>query len=260
MPKNSNLLPHPGKEKQYSTTFDNQLIELESVDSTNNYAMARIHEGMAFNGMAFITRDQWGGKGQRGKNWLSEPGQNLTMSVVLEPGDLILSQQFLFSASIALGILQLVKNLKKGKWSIKWPNDIYWNDRKAAGILIENIIHGKNWPFSVVGIGINLNQETFPPEIPNAVSLKNITGKNYEPVSLARELVSIIQNQILLLKKKPKKILSNFNQSLYKKNSTITLKKGSHVFEATLYGVDALGFLLTDKGPFNLTEICMVNT
>jgi BirA family transcriptional regulator, biotin operon repressor / biotin---[acetyl-CoA-carboxylase] ligase len=260
LPKNSNLLPHPGKEKQYSTTFDNQLIELESVDSTNNYAMARIHEGMAFNGMAFITRDQWGGKGQRGKNWLSEPGQNLTMSVVLEPGDLILSQQFLFSAAIALGILELVKNQKKGKWSIKWPNDIYWNDRKAAGILIENIIHGKNWPFSVVGIGINLNQETFPPEIPNAVSLKNITGKNYEPVSLARELVSIIQNQILLLKKKPKKILGNFNQSLYKKNSIITLKKGSHVFEATLYGVDALGFLLTDKGPFNLTEICMVNT
>jgi len=202
--KNSNLLSHPGKEKQHSTTFDNQLIELESVDSTNNYAMARIHEGMACDGMAFITQNQWGGKGQRGKNWLSQPGQNLTMSIVLEPGRLILTQQFLFSAAIALGILKLVKSLKKGKWSIKWPNDIYWNDRKAAGILIENVILGQYWPYSVVGIGVNLNQETFPPEIPNAVSLKNITGKNYEPVPLAREVVTIVQSQIAILKKKTK--------------------------------------------------------
>ncbi len=89
-------MSHQGKEKQHSTTFDNQLIELESVDSTNNYAMARIHEGMAYDGMAFITRNQWGGRGQRGKNWISEPGQNLTMSIVLEPGRLILAQQFLF--------------------------------------------------------------------------------------------------------------------------------------------------------------------
>jgi BirA family biotin operon repressor/biotin-[acetyl-CoA-carboxylase] ligase len=242
-------------EKHHSTTFDNQLIELESVDSTNNYAMARIHEGMAYDGMAFITQNQWGGKGQRGKNWLSQPGQNLTMSIVLEPGSLILTQQFLFSAAIALGILKLVKSLKKGKWSIKWPNDIYWNDRKAAGILIENVILGQNWSFSVVGIGLNLNQETFPPEIPNAVSLKNITGKNYEPVPLAKDVVTVVQSQISLLKKKPGKILSNFNQSLYKRSSTITLKKGSHIFEATINGVDKSGFLLTDKGQFNPGEI-----
>jgi BirA family transcriptional regulator, biotin operon repressor / biotin---[acetyl-CoA-carboxylase] ligase len=256
--KNSNLLSHPGKEKQHSTTFDNQLIELESVDSTNNYAMARIHEGMAYDGMTFITQNQWGGKGQRGKNWLSQPGQNLTMSIVLEPGRLILTRQFLFSAAIALGILKLVKSLKKGKWSIKWPNDIYWDDRKAAGILIENIIQGSNWLFSVVGIGVNLNQETFPPEIPNAVSLKNITGKNYEPVPLAREMVTIVQSQIAILKKKPSKILDDFNQSLYKKNSPITLKKGSQIFEATIKGVDLSGFLLTDKGHFSSGEISVV--
>jgi BirA family biotin operon repressor/biotin-[acetyl-CoA-carboxylase] ligase len=256
--KNSNLLSHPVKEKHHSTTFDNQLIELESVDSTNNYAMARIHEGMAYDGMAFITQNQWEGKGQRGKNWLSEPGQNLTMSIVLEPGRLILSQQFLFSAAIALGILKLVKSIQKGNWTIKWPNDIYWNDRKAAGILIENVILGQNWPFSVVGIGVNLNQETFPPEIPNAVSLKNITGKNYEPVLLAKQLVTVVQSQIVLLKKKPNKILSNFNQSLYKKNSPITLKKGSHIFEATINGVNLSGFLLTDKGQFSPGEISVV--
>jgi BirA family transcriptional regulator, biotin operon repressor / biotin---[acetyl-CoA-carboxylase] ligase len=258
--KNSNLLSHPGKQQRHSATFDNQLIELESVDSTNNYAMARIHEGMACDGMTFITQNQWGGKGQRGKNWLSEPGLNLTMSIVLEPGSLIPAQQFLFSAAIALGVLELVKNLKEGNWSIKWPNDIYWNDRKAAGILIENVIQGKKWPFSVVGIGINLNQETFPSEIPNAVSLKNITGKNYEPVPLAKEVVPIVQSHIAQLKKKPSKILGDFNQSLYRKNSPIRLKKGSYIFEATINGVDSLGLLLTDKGKFNPGEISVVST
>ncbi len=175
MPKNSNLLPDPGKEKPYRPTFDNQLIELESVDSTNNYAMARIHEGMAFDGMVCLARHQWAGKGQRGKSWLDEPGQNLIMSLVIEPGTLILSQQFLFSAAVALGILDLIYTIKNDNWRIKWPNDIYWNDRKAAGILIESVIKGKSWLFAVIGVGMNLNQESFPEEISNAISLKQIT-------------------------------------------------------------------------------------
>ena len=158
--------------KTHRTTFDNQLIELESVDSTNNYAMGRIHAGLASDGMVCLARNQWAGKGHRGKTWLSEPGQNLIMSLVIEPGGLKLTQQFLFSASIALGILDLVKLLGKDGWSVKWPNDIYWNDRKAAGILIESVIQGQLWPFAVVGVGMNLNQESFPADIPNAISLK----------------------------------------------------------------------------------------
>ena len=102
-------MPDPGKEKPHSTTFDNQLIELESVDSTNNYAMARIHAGMASDGLVCLARHQWAGKGQRGKTWKDEPGQNLMMSLVIEPAPLDISQQFLFSAAVALGILDLVQ-------------------------------------------------------------------------------------------------------------------------------------------------------
>ena len=107
--KNSNLLPDPGKENPHRTTFDNQLIELESVDSTNNYAMARIHEGMASDGLLCLAHHQSAGRGQRGKSWRSEPGQNLMMSLVIQPSPLILSQQFLFSAAVALGILDMVR-------------------------------------------------------------------------------------------------------------------------------------------------------
>ncbi len=255
MPKNSNLLPHPGKEKSHRTTFDNQLIELESVDSTNNYAMARIHEGMASDGLVCLARHQWAGKGQRGKSWLDEPGQNLIMSLVIEPGILKISQQFLFSTAVALGILDLIQTIDSGNWRIKWPNDIYWNDRKAAGILIESIIKGKNWPFAVVGIGMNLNQASFPEEISNAISLKQITNLNYEPVSIARKLVLSIQNRIRLLRKDPDKILSEFNHSLYKRNEYLVLKKGNELISTKIIGVNETGELLTDMGSFTIGEV-----
>ena len=187
--------------------------------------MARIHEGMASDGLVCLAHHQWAGKGQRGKSWLDEPGQNLIMSLVIEPGILKISQQFLFSTAVALGILDLIQTIDSGNWRIKWPNDIYWNDRKAAGILIESIIKGKNWPFAVVGIGMNLNQASFPEEISNAISLKQITNLNYEPVSIARKLVLSIQNRIRLLRKDPDKILSEFNHSLYKRNEYLVLKK-----------------------------------
>ncbi|HTB26298.1 MAG TPA: biotin--[acetyl-CoA-carboxylase] ligase [Puia sp.] len=255
MPKNSNLLPHPGKEKPRRTTFDNQLIELESVDSTNNYAMARIHAGMASDGLVCLARHQMAGKGQRGKSWLDEPGQNLIMSLVIEPGTLKISQQFLFSTAVALGILDIIRTINNGNWQIKWPNDIYWNDRKAAGILIESVIQGKNWLFAVVGIGMNLNQESFPDEISNAISLKQITNQNYEPVTIARELVIAIQSRISFLRNDPGKILNEFNQYLYKRNEYLVLKKGNELISTKIIGVNETGELLTDMGSFIVGEV-----
>ncbi len=242
-------------EKPHSSTFDNQLIELESVDSTNNYAMAMVHEGLASDGLICLARHQWAGKGQRGKIWQSEPGQNLIMSLIIEPQSLDLSQQFLLSAAVSLAILDLVLTFAGNKWTVKWPNDIYWNDRKAAGILIESVIQGKNWLFAVIGIGMNLNQEFFPPEIPNAISLKQITGDHYEPVSFARQLAAIIQNRITQLRKDPDGILSDFNQSLYKRNQVIALKKEHELFVTRLERVDSRGILITADGSFGLGEV-----
>jgi BirA family transcriptional regulator, biotin operon repressor / biotin---[acetyl-CoA-carboxylase] ligase len=258
LPKNSNLLPDPGKENQHRTTFDNQLIELESVDSTNNYAMARIHEGMATDGMVYLTHNQWAGKGQRGKTWLSEPGQNLMMSLILAPAPLNLSDQFLFSAAVALGILDLLKYYESQNWLIKWPNDIYWRDRKAAGILIETVVQGKNWPWAVVGIGMNLNQQSFPEEIQNAVSLKQITGKDFGAVQIARELVPLIKHRIAQLKKASGGTLSDFNTHLYKRNEIVTLRKSGELLVAKLLGVNANGVLETDAGSFNPGEVVFV--
>jgi BirA family biotin operon repressor/biotin-[acetyl-CoA-carboxylase] ligase len=253
--KNSNLLPDPGMEKPHSTTFDNQLIELDSVDSTNNYAMARIHAGMASDGQVCLARHQWAGKGQRGKSWKDEPGQNLMMSLVSEPAPLDISKLFLFSASVALGIVDLVRGFHGESWSVKWPNDIYWNDRKAAGILIENVVLGKNWLFAVTGVGINLNQENFTADLPHAVSLKQITSASYEPILVARELVPAIQHRIDTLKTDPEQILTDYNCYLYKKYQPIALRKKSELIICTLQGVDAGGMLLTSQGPFAWTDV-----
>jgi BirA family transcriptional regulator, biotin operon repressor / biotin---[acetyl-CoA-carboxylase] ligase len=253
--KNSNLLPDPGMEKPHSTTFDNQLIELDSVDSTNNYAMARIHAGMASDGLVCLARHQWAGKGQRGKSWKDEPGQNLMMSLVSEPAPLDISKLFLFSASVALGILDLVRRLDGESWAVKWPNDIYWNDRKAAGILIETVVLGKNWLFAVTGVGINLNQENFPADLPHAVSLKQITSASYEPIQVARELVPAIQNRINTLKNHPEQILSDYNRFLYKKNQPISLRKKNELIICTLKSVDIGGMLLTSQGSFAWHEV-----
>ncbi len=237
-------------ERPYSTTFDNQLIELDSVDSTNNYAMARIHAGMASDGQVCLAHHQWAGKGQRGKSWIDEPGQNLMMSLTSEPTPLDISKLFLFSASVALGILDLVRNIAGEFWSVKWPNDIYWNDRKAAGILIETVVLGKNWLFAVTGVGINLNQENFAVDLPHAVSLKQITSVHYNPIQIARELVPAIQNRIAVLKKDPDQILEDYNIFLYKKNQPIALRVEKELIIVTLYGVDANGLLLTSQGAF----------
>jgi len=255
LPKNSNLLPDHGKENPAMTTFDNQLIELESVDSTNNYAMARIHEGLASDGMVYLARNQWAGKGQRGKTWISEPGQNLMMSLIIDPSPLNLNQQFMFSSSIALAILDLLKGFQSNHWKIKWPNDIYWNDRKAGGLLIESVITGPTWNWAVVGIGINLNQSSFPKEIPNAISLHQITGARYEPVSVARELVPRIREQISILKKTPDQILLRLNNSLYKKDQVIALRKIDELFVTVLKAVDSNGLLVTEAGTFKSGEV-----
>jgi BirA family biotin operon repressor/biotin-[acetyl-CoA-carboxylase] ligase len=242
-------------EKPHRTTFDNQLIELDSVDSTNNYAMARIHAGMASDGMVCLARHQWAGKGQRGRTWQDEPGHNLLMSLVIEPGPLNISQQFLFSAAAALGILDLAGLYTRAEWSVKWPNDIYWNDRKAAGILIETVIQGNNWLFAVVGVGLNLNQENFPSDLPQAVSLKQITSSEYNPAQVARELVPSIQNRITSLRKDPAQILLDYNEHLFKRNQPIALRKENELIIATLFGVDADGLLLTSQGSFTWREV-----
>lgn len=234
------MFPFPVNEQPF--------IILNEVASTNNYAMARITEGGVSEGTAYFARLQTSGKGQRGKQWSSEPDENIILSLVLKPHRLKLSEQFLLSAAIALGSYDFVKKWAGEPTSIKWSNDIYWNDKKAGGILIENVIRGTEWTYAVAGIGININQEHFPPELPNPVSLRQITGTQYDVIALAKLLrESIWQEYIHLKPENFNSLLTRYNDVLYRKNECKPYRMQNEVFNATLLGVEKTGKLMLEK-------------
>ena len=225
---------------------DENLIQLESVDSTNNYAMARLHEGLAYDGMAYLAHHQQAGKGQRGKSWSGEGGENIYLSLILTPKPLEIFRQFMLSAAVALGGFDLLSKYAGPECAIKWPNDLYWRDRKAAGILIENVTKGNSWVHAVAGIGINVNQTVFDPLLPNPVSLRLVTGDIYPVVALALECCHSIHRRVRQLKTDPQQILSDYNQVLYKSGQIVKLKKDNIVFESRIREVTGLGQLITE--------------
>jgi BirA family biotin operon repressor/biotin-[acetyl-CoA-carboxylase] ligase len=178
------------------------LIELSSVDSTNIYAMKQIQEQIAVSGSCYRTDFQTHGKGQHGRVWESSKGENLLCSYVLELKTLKMEQnwgpmdQIGLSAAVALGAQAFFAAFAGDETRIKKPNDIYWRDRKAGGILIENILRGESWTWTVIGIGFNMNQTKFSSDAHNPVSLKQITGKQWEISSMQKSLTKALDHSI----------------------------------------------------------------
>lgn len=183
-------------------TIGAPLIELSSIDSTNIYAMEQIRLGQAISGSCYTTPFQTQGKGQHGRVWESEKGQNLLCTYVLELKQLNPSikwgpeDQKGLSAAVAITAKSLFTQYAGEETLIKLPNDIYWRDRKAGGILIENILRGSEWTWTVIGIGLNINQTKFSPDAPNPVSLKQITGRQWEITRLQSELSKALTESI----------------------------------------------------------------
>ena len=156
----------------------------DTVESTNDEARKAL--GGLDNLSVIAARCQTAGRGQGDHTWHSRPGENLTFTVVLKFGGegaiatLAVRDVLLITESVTLALRKYLKG-KGVAARIKWPNDIYVEDRKICGILIENILHGQEVAASIVGIGLNLNQTEFPPDIPNPVSLSLLTGRRYDP-------------------------------------------------------------------------------
>jgi BirA family biotin operon repressor/biotin-[acetyl-CoA-carboxylase] ligase len=235
------------------------LIELLSVDSTNNYALRLLKQAnlterqeMLQHGSGIFAHEQYAGKGQRGKAWQSQKGENIHLSVVLNPHKTGLHQQFLLLILVALAVRSVYERHAKSDIVIKWPNDIYFGDRKACGILIENIISGKEWKWAVAGIGININQIDFPEVTAlKPVSLKQITGKNFDCLKLAKE----VRDEILLRYENldTSQLMDEYNRFLYKKNETVVFEKDGKKFEATVKEVSADGKLRVLAGAESLS-------
>ncbi len=219
---------------------------LETVDSTNNYAMALVQKGAAGSGDAVFAMEQNSGKGRRGNVWKSKKGENILLSIVAQMQWLPVQQQFLVSIATALACYDFFSKYTRENIKIKWPNDIFLNDRKAGGILIENVITGNLWQWAVIGIGLNINQENFEADNLKATSLREVTGRTYNVLQLANELHEIVLKRLDVLQgNNSHEMLAEYNEFLFSRNKTVKLKKGNMVFETVIKKVLATGELIT---------------
>lgn len=219
-------------------------VILSSVDSTNKYAMQEVHDQMSSHGKAYFAFEQTEGRGQRGKTWHSASGENLILSVVWHMDRPFPENPFLFSAAIALGCYDFFNKYAGDETSLKWPNDLYWRDRKAGGILIENSLQGSNWRAAVSGMGININQVEFGTGVVKPVSLRQITGKTFDPLVLAKELCAALEKRWEQWNEAPETILTQYNDLLFKKDQSHLFHSEQGSFEAIVKGVNAKGHLI----------------
>ena len=171
-------------------------INIRETASTNTY-LARM-ASMLPSGTVVYTHNQSAGRGQRGNSWESEPGKNLTFSLLIKKLPVAPAGQFFISEAASLAIVDFLSQYFNG-FSIKWPNDIYHADKKICGILIEHSLCGNSINHTIIGAGININQTEFRSDAPNPVSLRQITGREVELEQALRDVCSRIEAAVLSL-------------------------------------------------------------
>ncbi|HMR18847.1 MAG TPA: biotin--[acetyl-CoA-carboxylase] ligase [Sphingobacterium sp.] len=195
---------------------------------------------------AIMANIQTQGRGQRGTSWLSEPHQNLTVSLYLKPQELPISKQFFLTIIGSLAIHDSLKHYINHRISIKWPNDIYIDNRKIGGLLFENKISGHTLSGSVLGIGLNVRQTSFPTELQyKAVSLKQLAPHRsfsfIEIIQYIQRYLSHYKN--LLTTGQYDTLLQLYNAYLFQKDELKTYRANNRIVEGKIIGVEADGLL-----------------
>jgi len=231
----------------------------QELPSTNTWLMESLVAHKLPEGTLVLADHQTEGKGQFGAIWSSEPSSSLTFSILLKPIFLPISNTFDISICIALAIHDCLNELRPG-FKIKWPNDIYFENKKVAGILIENQIHKSSCEHSVVGIGLNVNQTEFF-KLPKATSLKQIIGVNFPVQNLLDRLCETIEARYLQLRANMyPSLLKSYLEHMYWFNEIHTFQTNAIQFNATIIGVLRNGRLLLkfsdgSKRDFEIKEL-----
>lgn len=220
---------------------------IEQTDSTNRLIKERLQSEKPEEGFLLYTDFQTAGKGQAGNSWESEAGKNLLFSLLLYPHHIKITQYFLISQITSLAIYNILSEYSD-ETSIKWPNDIYWREKKIGGILIENSLFRDQIRHSIIGVGLNINQEKFFSDAPNPVSLKQITGKEQNRDDILRKLHS----ELLRIYKEfsAEEIQRLYHQNLYRKEGfhPYTDSESGEQFSAKIRAVEQDGrLILEDK-------------
>ena len=229
------------------TLFPVPLIHISETNSTNSYLQTLCSKQQEVAEFTTVVADfQTSGRGQRGNSWESEPGKNLLFSFVLFPEFLEARRQFLISQVMSLAIKEELDSYTDDI-SIKWPNDIYWKNKKICGMLIENDLMGRTIRQSISGIGINVNQEAFHSSAPNPVSLQQITGKQYEIFGILRNIMLRVQSYYELLRNDDTEFIANrYEKALFRKEGMHRYKDPDGEFFARIVCVEPEGRLILE--------------
>ncbi len=228
------------------------IIKVDSVSSTNTWLKELSGIQETEEATVVVAREQTSGRGQTGTSWEAETGKNLTFSVLFKPCFLPVSNNFLISQAISLGIKKALDNYTNDI-RIKWPNDIYYQDKKLVGILIENEITDQRITRSIIGIGVNVNQDIFKSNAPNPVSLKQILHADLDLDQLLENIiVRILQEYNNLKNGLTEKISREYFSSLYRNSGYHLFSDNEGIFRASITNVKENGLLglVTINGEF----------
>ena len=223
-----------------------KIIYYSKCESTNTIALNLATTQQVCEGTVLITDEQTKGRGQRGSQWVTCPYQNLTFSILFYPTFLPLQDAFFLYIISALGICEaLLPGIQHGL-SIKWPNDIYFLDKKLGGILIENVVQGDVMKASVIGVGLNVNQTTFT-DLPGATSLAAITSERFSLPALLAQLTAGIEKQYSRLRQHQLHALKqDYLRHLYGLHTISTFQDQQGRFQGVIQGIDDSGRLVID--------------
>ena len=221
---------------------------ISSTNSTNSLAKELLAKGEWPQSERYIYAGyQTAGRGQTGNGWESAPNENLLCSILLPPN----KNLYFLNIAVSVAICRVIKSVlsqRSGLCSvlaIKWPNDIYYNDKKLAGILLENAIIGSEVKYVIAGIGLNVNQTEFVSDAPNPVSLKQITGKEYNIDQWMKDLFEAINS---VLNEPEELVWSEYKAHLYRREGYWSFEDQKGRFEAHIEDVLPTGeIVLRDK-------------
>lgn len=221
------------------------LFSVPECHSTNSLAAEIAAQSSTSDGTVVITDRQTAGRGQQGNSWMSEPGKNLTFSVVLMPSFLHPKDQFYLNIVVSLAVHDLLTNSLREKVHIKWPNDVIVNDRKICGILIENQLMGYRINSTIAGVGLNVNQQEFP--IATATSMSMVSKMGFQLPDVLDALLEKIEARYLQLKSGQfDSLRRHYLDNLYWRNEQHEFEANGSLFKGTIRDIDAAGKLMVE--------------
>ncbi len=225
-----------------------KITRFKNIDSTNKYLQNLLEEGVDVVDNVVVTDYQTSGEGQGLNVWESEYGKNLLFSIALDMSFLKAENQFLLTQMVSVVMIEVLKKyLPEDSLFIKWPNDIYFKNEKIAGILIKNEIKGMMMGTSIIGIGLNVNQTSFDESLPNPISMKMITGEDYDLESILNYICLGLRALNLELKADAHGLqltTHSYTNRLYRYKKWAFYKHDDTVKEMMIVGYDQFGRLV----------------